>query len=128
MKNRVHRLIGYLNGRYTGRENGYVMSPSKVKKLETLYAAGYDADYGIFEKAEGKHVMAKRKPSDAWANTPEGIAKYQRARAEAQRLANELGFDYALERNDLFKSFQVYMLPMKANRSGHELRASWRDW
>lgn len=43
-KTRAARLIGDgLNCRYTGRENAYVASPSKVAKFERLYAAGWDA-------------------------------------------------------------------------------------
>lgn len=47
---------------------------------------------------------------------------YQTARAEAQAKANATGFDHGLERNDLFKSFRVFMLPRRENRCGHELR------
>jgi len=43
-KSRACRLIADgLNCRYTGREGGYVASPSKVAKFERLYAAGWDA-------------------------------------------------------------------------------------
>ncbi len=64
----------------------------------------------------------QRGPSDAWRHTPEGHAKYLAARAEAQKKANELGFDHMVEANDLFKQFSVSMLPGKKYRSGHELR------
>jgi hypothetical protein len=63
-----------------------------------------------------------RKDPSAWRNTPEGAAKYHAARAEAQRKANETGFDYGLEANDLFKSYSSQMLPARQHRSGHELR------
>ena len=51
--------------------------------------------------------MAKRSAKDptAWLSTPAGMAAYQSARREAQAKANESGYDYGLERNDLFKSF-----------------------
>ncbi len=57
-----------------------------------------------------------------WTATPEGAAKYTTARATAQAAANADGFDRGLERNDLFKSFHVFMLPQKQNRYGHETR------
>jgi hypothetical protein len=65
--------------------------------------------------------MRKRRDPAAWRNTPDGDAKYRAARDEAQRKANEFGYDYGLEANDLFKSFHVFMLPSAANRFGHEL-------
>jgi hypothetical protein len=58
----------------------------------------------------------------AWRDTPEGHAKWQRARAEAQQKANATGMDHGLEANDLFKEFTVRMLPAKQYRAGHELR------
>lgn len=54
--------------------------------------------------------------------TEEGAAKYREARAQAQAEANADGFDRGIERNDLFKSFRVFMLPQRQNRYGHELR------
>lgn len=57
-----------------------------------------------------------------WTMTPEGDEKYRAARREAQDAANRDGFDRGLERNDLFKSFHVFMLPRRENRYGHELR------
>lgn len=43
-KTRAARLIGDgLRCRYTGREGGYVASPSKVRRFEKLYAEGWDA-------------------------------------------------------------------------------------
>jgi hypothetical protein len=68
------------------------------------------------------HARRVRKDPTAWRSTPEGHAKYLAARDEAQRKANEFGYDYGLEANDLFKSFHVFMLPSAANRAGHELR------
>ena len=68
------------------------------------------------------HAKRARKDPTAWRSTPEGHAKYQAARAEAQQKANELGYDYGLEANDLFKSFHVFMLPAAQYRAGHELR------
>lgn len=63
-----------------------------------------------------------RKDPSAWAYTEAGTANYRAARAEAQKRADETGFDYGIERNDLFKEFRVFMLPQKSNRTGHELR------
>lgn len=42
-KTRAARLAEALRGRYTGREKGYVMSPTKAEKLLRLYAEGWDA-------------------------------------------------------------------------------------
>jgi hypothetical protein len=67
----------------------------------------------------GKRV---RKDPTAWRSTPEGHAKYLAARDEAQKKANEFGYDYGLEANDFFKSFHVFMLPSAQHRAGHELR------
>src|ERR1041385_8411453 len=66
--------------------------------------------------------MSKRKAKVDWARTPAGGAEYTRVRAEAQAKANETGFDYGLERNDLFKTFCFFLLPGKASRFGHELQ------
>jgi hypothetical protein len=63
-----------------------------------------------------------RKDPTAWRSTPEGHAKYLAARSEAQKKADEFGYDYGLEANDLFKSFHVFMLPAAQHRAGHELR------
>lgn len=62
------------------------------------------------------------KRNTLWTDTPAGHVAYVKARAKAQALANELGFDYGLESNEMFKEFRVFMLPMRQNRSGHELR------
>jgi len=69
-------------------------------------------------------MVKRRQPKDptAWLSTDEGQAKYRAARAEAQKRANETGMDIGLERNDLFKSFNTFLLPRRENRSGHELR------
>lgn len=61
-------------------------------------------------------------PAVDWASTALGQAAYREARARAQELANSLGFDHGLERNDLFKSWHVFMLPQHSNRYGHETR------
>ncbi len=69
--------------------------------------------------------MARRAKADptAWLSTNAGQAAYGRARREAQAKANETGYDHGLERNDLFKTFSVRILPRRENRTGHELRA-----
>jgi hypothetical protein len=69
----------------------------------------------------GRGRRARVDPA-AWRSTPEGHAAYLAARDEAQRKANEFGYDYGLEANDLFKSFHVFMLPSAQHRAGHELR------
>ena len=60
--------------------------------------------------------------SPDWADTPEGSARYQEARERAQAAANSDGADRGLERNDVFKTFRVFMLPRRDHRNGHELR------
>lgn len=43
-KTRAMRLIGDgLNGRYSGRENAYIVSKAKAEKFVKLYAEGWDA-------------------------------------------------------------------------------------
>lgn len=45
---------------------------------------------------------------------------YREVRDEAQRKANDLGFDYGIEK-DAF-GYRSFMLPRRENRYGHELR------
>jgi hypothetical protein len=47
--------------------------------------------------------------------------KYQIAKDEAQKKADETGFDYGLEFNSVFHTYRVFMLPQKKNRCGYEL-------
>lgn len=42
-KGRTARLCDALKGRWSNREGAYIMSPNKVKKLQSLYAKGWDA-------------------------------------------------------------------------------------
>lgn len=67
--------------------------------------------------------MSKRTKKDptAWRNTTSGGLAYSIARSEAQAKANATGFDHGIEANDLFKSWNVFMLPNRDNRRGHEL-------
>jgi hypothetical protein len=67
-------------------------------------------------------VSATTRKGAAWRDTPAGRAAYLAARDEAQAKANETGYDYGLEANDIFKQWRVFMLPRKENRTGHELR------
>lgn len=54
-KGRPARLLEALNFRYTGRENGYVGSPGKVKRFEKMMTDGWDASYsGKLESPEDK--------------------------------------------------------------------------
>ena len=73
-------------------------------------------------KRHGHAARRPRKDPTAWRHTPEAHARYLVARDEAQAKANELGFDYGIEANDIFKSFHVFMLPSAQHRCGHELR------
>ena len=46
LKDRAERLIcDGLKCYYTGRERGFVASPSKARRFERLYADGWDACY-----------------------------------------------------------------------------------
>ncbi len=56
LKGRAHRLVGYLRGRWTNRERGYVLTASKVAKLARLWTDGYDATPG------GLPPWSKRRP------------------------------------------------------------------
>lgn len=64
---------------------------------------------------------AKRDPT-AWRASEQGLELYRALRAEAQRKANETGFDYGIEPNDLFHTWRMFLLPKKQYRTGHELR------
>jgi hypothetical protein len=67
-------------------------------------------------------MKRQKKDPTAWRSTPEGLGAYRAAREEAQRKADELGYDFGLEANGLFKRFHVFMLPSAQYRCGHELR------
>ena len=45
---------------------------------------------------------------------------YKEVKDEAQRQADELGFDFGIERNAF--GFRSFMLPRRENRYGHETR------
>lgn len=56
-KTRAGRLAERLaNGRYTGRENAYIMSATAAKRFEKLYAEGWDAEYISGELVEPAKV------------------------------------------------------------------------
>lgn len=61
-----------------------------------------------------------RRPGDEWAASPQGRAKYESARAAAQRDANADGYDRGIERNDHARDYTVRMLPQRRHRFGHE--------
>lgn len=45
-KTRAMRLCDFMRGRWTNREGGYVMSPTKATRFERAYKAGWDiADF-----------------------------------------------------------------------------------
>jgi len=68
--------------------------------------------------------MARRTKKDptSWRYSAEGMRLYQTARIIAQARADASGLDHGIEANDVFHEYSVRMLPMKANRGGHELR------
>jgi hypothetical protein len=45
---------------------------------------------------------------------------YRQVRAEAQKKANEFGYDYGIEPDAI--GFHSFMLPRRENRHGYELR------
>lgn len=44
-KSRAGKIAEALGGRWTGREGGYVLSPTRAKALRDLHADGWDANY-----------------------------------------------------------------------------------
>lgn len=66
-----------------------------------------------------KRAAAKRDP---WLDSPEGIAAYRAKRAEAQALANELGFDYGMFVSEPMRMWMHRLLPAKHLRYGDEMR------
>jgi hypothetical protein len=65
--------------------------------------------------------MKRRTAKPDWSTSPDFHAKWTLARAEAQAKANATGFDHGLARNDLFRSFEIFMLPRRENRCGRDL-------
>lgn len=57
-----------------------------------------------------------------WTQSQAGRERYQAARSDAQRRANESGADHGVLRNDVFESFMIFRLPMRQHRAGSELR------
>jgi hypothetical protein len=51
---------------------------------------------------------------------PHFVDNYKEVRAKAQSLADELGFDYGVEKD--YFGFRSFMLPRKENRFGCETR------
>ena len=66
--------------------------------------------------------MPKKKDPTAWRNLAHAIEAYKRLRFEAQAAANNDGFDRGIEANDLFQHWNMFRLPRRENRCGHELR------
>ena len=59
-KTRAHRLVEALKGRYTGRENGYIVSPTKAQRFEKLYLKGWDGKIMTAELvAPGTDLISK---------------------------------------------------------------------
>ncbi len=67
-------------------------------------------------------MSPKRKAKNQWQDTPAAHAKYRAVRDEAQKRANETGFDYGIEANDIFHTYSCFLLPDKSHRFGHELK------
>lgn len=47
---------------------------------------------------------------------------YKNVRIQAQTEANEMGCDFGLEFNKLFKEYNYFILPSEKNRCGFQLR------
>jgi hypothetical protein len=62
-KDRAARLCCHLRGRWTNREHGYVMSRTKVAKLNRLFDDGWDATIAF------SSIPSKLEPAGAAANT-----------------------------------------------------------
>lgn len=64
--------------------------------------------------------MSKRRKAEILAS---GDARYpyERCRAEAQRLANETGFDFGIQRNTMCGGYEPFTLPDRKHRCGFEL-------
>ena len=67
-------------------------------------------------------MKKKQKDPSAWLQTDLGRARYQAAREEAQKKANDAGADFGLEANHYWKEFVSFRLPARQYRAGHELR------
>lgn len=67
-------------------------------------------------------MSKSKKPKLRWADSPEGLAAYTRARAQAQAIANESGGDVGIECNEMFKQWRTFLLPQRRHRQGHELQ------
>lgn len=77
---------------------------------------------GAGHYTKGFMTMARKAPKTPWHLTASAHASYLEARAVAQARANETGHDIGLEANDLFRTWNSFMLPAPQYRSGHELR------
>jgi hypothetical protein len=83
LKTRAARLIGDgLKGRYTNREHGYIVSPTKAARFEDLYAQGWDASAitGELQPPEGHAADV----APAKAVRPRRAAKASPAELRAQ--------------------------------------------
>ena len=62
--------------------------------------------------------MAKRTQQ----NESKKASSYATARATVQQKANETGFDFGMEWNEIFCQWHSWMLPRRESRFGHEAR------
>lgn len=124
-------------GTQTSATAGFVSSAAGpyLAAIFGVLALGGVAIFALKKKRkspdEGQPAMAagmagaRRQPRDdqAWRRSPRGTAAYEVAKAAARKQANETGRDYGIEANDLFHTWNVFLLPTKKHRTGHELRA-----
>lgn len=78
-KTRAMRLCDAMKGRYTGRENGYIMSPTKAMRFMKLLAEGWDAGYlGGIRPPEREHrESVECAVKHGLKVSPEVLADYQ---------------------------------------------------
>jgi hypothetical protein len=112
---RYHRMIRH-DYVYAGH------GPTEIA-LDLIYEFEHSRPLSAAHAGRAAGKRKAHKSASEWAYTEAGHAKYLAAHKKAQHMANEMGVDVGIERNDLFKEFRVFLLPRPENRSGHELRA-----
>jgi hypothetical protein len=117
------RLFGYLIAGAVGYGVARAVdNPEKVRAAAHAAAGEARRIGGAAKKVAGRAGGTRMSKRDA-AMEAKKNATYAAARADAQKRANALGFDHGLEWNAVFGTWNIFMLPARQNRSGHELRA-----
>lgn len=110
-KSRASYLASALRGRWTNRERGYVMSPSKAARLVQLYEAGWDATL------TGKLIEPKVSPR---RDNPAGLPTKLRAGRSARhdRLRRLLEPKVSTRRDNPASAFNDRMLDIGYKHHG----------